>query len=482
MRRLPSLRIHTFHQNPPGHSLNWFLVGWLFFLLPIPMSATHYPDQQYILEGADSLLYQAEQTTNVISLPDNQGIGLIDSALSGTIIFRVQSATEPFNRALPSWNGTAPGGAGGFRVFMRVPYGTGWSPWLEVGYWKENLWAGNKSTSYGDGRIAIDTGIFNSYHSQWQVKIEMKRDAISTASPEIHLLSMTVSDSKTTDEADYSSILNDDPQAIYVDTEHIYQYSVDNDIGGRICSPTSASMVLLSYGIYVDPYEFAVDNRDPYYDIFGVWPRTVQNASEYGLKGTVNRYRTWSETRKVLSNGGRIVMSVGEPISSAGHLIMLAGFDSTGIPIVHDPGRSNGYAYQHSKEALSSSWFVDKGGVAYTFYLEDSTAVGIAPDAGRADASGIPEYLTVSNYPNPFNASTTFRYDIAIQGEVTIRIFDLSGREVSRFSTTHTGAGSYSHRWDGFTVAGQPAPSGQYVYRITLNNRYVSTGKLTVLK
>lgn len=467
------------------YAIKYLLVGFLFGILVIQPSmelqASHYPDQQYMLEGADSLLYEAEQLTNIVALSENEGIGLIDSGTSGSIIFRTQSSAEPFNRALPSWNGKAPGDDGGFRVFIRVPYNSGWSPWLEVGYWKDNLWSGGKSTSYGDGRIAIDTGIFYSYHTQWQFKIEMKRNDLATPSPEIHLLSMTVSDSRTTDEADYFSILNDDPEPIYVDTDHIFQYSVDDEIGGRICSPTSASMVLLSYGIDVDPYQFALDNRDPYYDIFGVWPRTVQNASEYGLKGTVNRYRTWSETREILNNGGRIVMSVGLPISSAGHLIMLAGFDEDGDPIVHDPGRSDGYAYQHSKYSLSHSWF-DKGGVAYTFYLEDSSAVGIQPEDDQTQASVIPEYLTVRNYPNPFNASTTFQYDITVPGEVTIQIVDLSGKEVSRFSTSYSETGSYRHRWDGLNSAGQVVPSGQYFYRITLNNHYVSTGKLTLLR
>jgi len=41
---------------------------------------------------------------------------------------------------LPSWNGTAPGDNGSFRVMMRFPYLTGWSPWLDVGYWKVDLW------------------------------------------------------------------------------------------------------------------------------------------------------------------------------------------------------------------------------------------------------------------------------------------------------------------------------------------------------
>ncbi len=125
-------------------------------------------------------------------------------------------------------------------------------------------------------------------------------------------------------------------------------------------------MILKSYSIEVDPYQFALDTHDPYYNMFGIWPRVVQNASEYGLDGAVTRYRAWSEARTVLANGGRIAMSVGLPLYS-GHLLMLAGFTSDGRPIVHDPAKSNGYSYVYNKTSISQSWF-NKGGIAYTFY------------------------------------------------------------------------------------------------------------------
>ena len=94
-------------------------------------------------------------------------------------------------------------------------------------------------------------------------------------------------------------------------------------------------MALFSYDIEVDPLEFARDTRDPYYGIFGIWPRVVQHASEYGLDGAVTRYRSWSEAREVLAANGRIVISVGPPLY-AGHLMMLAGFTDEGNPIVQD--------------------------------------------------------------------------------------------------------------------------------------------------
>ncbi len=99
-------------------------------------------------------------------------------------------------------------------------------------------------------------------------------------------------------------------------------------------------MALKSFNIDVDELQFARDNYDNYWNLYGIWPRVVQNASEYGVGGAVTRYRTWSDAYQVLANGGRIVMSVGLPLYS-GHLMMLAGFMEDGRVIVHDPAKSS---------------------------------------------------------------------------------------------------------------------------------------------
>lgn len=450
----------------------------IILILSTLAPAAHYPDQQYILEGADSLLFNAD-TTDIIPTQDGKGIQLKNDALNGSIILRAQSSDFPFDIGLPSWNGTAPGDAGGFRVFVRVPSsGGGWTPWLEVGYWKANLWSGDKNTSCNDGYINIDTGIFYDFKSQWQFKVEMKRNSTDVESPTLGLISFTASDERTTDQVNLTAIYNDNPDPIYIDTQHIWQYSVDDQIGGRICSPTSASMVLRSYDIPVDPYQFALDNLDPYYDIFGVWPRTVENASEHGLRGTVNRYRTWSETRPILESGGRVVMSVGSPLYPNGHLIMLAGFNDNGWPIVHDPARSDGYAYIHNKAQLSESWF-NKGGVAYTFYLRDTSAVSTEI---ASESAPIGQFSLAQNYPNPFNGSTNFYYTVPKQSHVSLTIYNLRGELVTQIVDQPQSAGEYTLQWNGIDQQNRSLASGEYIYTLSMDRQIKHSGKLILLK
>ena len=216
-------------------------------------------------------------------------------------------------------------------------------------------------------------------------------------------------------------------------------------------------MILRSYGIPVDPLQFARDTHDPYYDMFGIWPRVVENASEYGLDGAVTRYRSWSQAREVLASGGRIVMSVGPPLYP-GHLMMLAGFSAFGDPIVHDPAQSDGYAYIFDKTDLSRSWF-EKGGVAYTFYPVDTGALAVEHPLA---AGALPEGFRLSqNYPNPFNPTTSIRFQLPEGGRVVLRVFDVVGNEISTLLDEERPAGSHTVMFDGSRLA-----SGVYFYRL----------------
>jgi hypothetical protein len=66
------------------------------------------------------------------------------------------------------------------------------------------------------------------------------------------------------------------------------------------------------------------------------------------------------------------------------------------------------------------------------------------------------------NYPNPFNPTTVIRYEIATASRVTLKVYDLLGREVATLANEQKPAGSYSVTFDGSGLA-----SGIYVYRLT---------------
>ncbi len=442
----------------------------LFLIFSSVLFAQIYPDQFYV-QRIDSIYANIESSEGIKLSPDGKSIMLQDSVKEGYFILKPQSSAEPFNRGLPSWNGSSPYNNAGFKVQMRFPYGSGWSSWLTVGFWKDYIWNSYGATGYGDLNIDIDNVVMTTYRSKWQYKVILTRTNINITSPTINKLSFFVSDSRTTDNVNYTQLLNDKPAAIFIPTGFIYQYGVDPQIGGSICSPTSVAMILKSYGIGVNPYQFAMDNYDPYYNIFGVWPRAVQNAAEHGLDGAVTRYRNWSDAREVLANGGRIAMSIGLPLY-AGHLVMLAGFTSDGRPIVHDPAKSNGYSYLHNKNDLAMSWF-GKGGVAYTFYHPDSVAAGIEEQFANHPVS---DFNLYQNYPNPFNPTTNIMFSIGSAQHVSLKVYDILGKEIEVLLDEEMNAGNYIFNFNGSELS-----SGVYLYKLVAGNRS-ETKKMLLMK
>ncbi len=462
--------------NPKSRIFIAIKTRWLFYFLAVFsvgfLEAENFPDQFYVLQGGDSIWAKVESNSGLELSADGKHIQLQDGINQGYVILQPFQAQYPFNRGLPSWNGTAADQDNGFLIQIRFSYQNSWSPWLTAGYWKEDNWISYGQTSYDGGKIDIDYVKLNDYQERWQFRINMKRASADAPSPTIHKLSFFVSDTRTTKSMDYSKILNDDPDEIFIPTTFICQYDVDDNIGGSICSPTSVSMILLSYGIDVDPLQFAQDTYDSHFDIFGIWPRVVQNASEYGLDGAVTRYRNWSQARQVLANGGRIAMSVGPPLFS-GHLMMLAGFDKNGDPLVHNPGSHNGYAYHFDKGDLSHSWF-DKGGIAYTFYPADSQTVAI----GEPQAlPSIPvQFHLFQNYPNPFNTDTRIRFLIPYSALVRIGLFDMNGRFLQTIFEGQVDAGSHSFIWHASHM-----PTGTYFIRMRAKG-YQQVIKAVLLK
>jgi hypothetical protein len=80
------------------------------------------------------------------------------------------------------------------------------------------------------------------------------------------------------------------------------------------------------------------------------------------------------------------------------------------------------------------------------------------------------------NYPNPFNPSTSISFSIPTRSFVSLKIFDLMGREVSTIVSEEMSAGNYSKQWNAVAL-----PSGVYFYRLQ-SGSYTETKKLVLLR
>lgn len=89
----------------------------------------------------------------------------------------------------------------------------------------------------------------------------------------------------------------------------------------------------------------------------------------------------------------------------------------------------------------------------------------------------VPEAFTLfQNYPNPFNPTTTISFTLPSRSFVSLKIFDLLGREVATIVAEEMSAGSYSKQWNATNVS-----SGIYYYRLHAGT-YIETKKLVLLR
>ena len=87
-------------------------------------------------------------------------------------------------------------------------------------------------------------------------------------------------------------------------------------------------------------------------------------------------------------------------------------------------------------------------------HILENTGEVVVPSSDRfilKRGSALPEIFTLyQNYPNPFNPITTLRYDLPEQAFVTLTIYDMLGREITKLVSTTQEAGFKLVQWDGW--------------------------------
>ncbi len=85
-------------------------------------------------------------------------------------------------------------------------------------------------------------------------------------------------------------------------------------------------------------------------------------------------------------------------------------------------------------------------------------------------------YSLSQNYPNPFNPSTTIEFSIPQSSNVSVKIYDIMGREVATLVNEYRGTGSYIVNWNA-----SGSSSGVYFYKLVAGN-FTETKKMVLSK
>ncbi len=92
-------------------------------------------------------------------------------------------------------------------------------------------------------------------------------------------------------------------------------------------------------------------------------------------------------------------------------------------------------------------------------------------------SSEVPDnFILYQNYPNPFNPSTNLEFEISQLGFVTLKIYDMIGKEIMTLINTNLTPGTYKYKFDASSL-----PGGVYFYKLSSGN-FSNTKKMVVLK
>jgi len=86
------------------------------------------------------------------------------------------------------------------------------------------------------------------------------------------------------------------------------------------------------------------------------------------------------------------------------------------------------------------------------------------------------EYVLSQNYPNPFNPETKISYSLPVEEFVTIKVYDMLGREVTTLVNKKESAGTHEINFNASALS-----SGTYLYKMQAGN-FVTSKKLVLIK
>lgn len=296
----------------------------------------------------------------------------VKNATNNVIVFSKEKVS-PFSQLLFSWNAMRPEkGYFSFYVQARDSKTKRWGNWHRMSDWGAGVQRSYDSKSDGFSRFI-------------HVRLEMKPSHLADAfrikimanhgahMENLKAFTVTIADTHAF-KAESNGEHIDQLSSVHVhNVPKISQFALDHPDNGRICSPTSCTM-LMRYltGNVIDPLEFARRSYDKGLDAYGSWPFNMAHAFERcnGRGWFFNtRLNSFTELHTQLSRGIPVVVSVRGKLPKApreypnGHLLVVVGWDAHKKQVIcHDPASEmhetveKRYDFQDFVRAWELSW------------------------------------------------------------------------------------------------------------------------------
>jgi len=205
-----------------------------------------------------------------------------------------------------------------------------------------------------------------------------------------------------------------------------------------------------------------------------------------GMSITYPKIRFYLERLVPVTVSGTVVDVLGSPIASANVYITRASplyttsttTNASGAFTLQNVPANADYTVTVSKTGYSTaSVEITVGNTDYV--IEEPFELSV--ELGETD--GVAPAVTAlrSNYPNPFNPTTTIAFDTHKEGLVVMEIYNIKGQKVKSLVNEVMPAGYHKIEWNGNDESGRAVGSGVYFYRMVTGD-YVAVKKMVMLK
>jgi len=191
---------------------------------------------------------------------------------------------------------------------------------------------------------------------------------------------------------------------------------------------------------------------------------------------TTNGGRTWSEQQ---SNTWQVLVAIDFFDANEGWVVGWCGC------LLHTTDGGNNWDNSYSEDwgywwddvyftDRNHGWVIGGAGTVYKWIPDTKVTMkekNLIPD----------EFILSQNYPNPFNPETKISYCLPTSGYVTIKIYDITGREIRTLVNARKASGYYNIQWDGKDNNGTNAASGIYIYSMKTSS-FTQSKKMVLVR
>ena len=332
----------------------------------------------------------------------------------GTWETKWQKADFPFDELIYYWNARLEREEG-FRLYVQASFGGGdETPWLYGGFWGRVplVREERKEPKFDQGTLEQDQLLLKKKASQWRFRIvsEGKREL-----SKVPAFGIITTDNHPTPEqsAKMHPAAKQQPSPAILDVALCRQEdSGGNPLKDR-CQSAAVGAAMDYFGTSVPLEQIISFTTDPEYKSFGIWPRTVNTAYEFGFDAYLDRFRDWEKVKKTVAENKVILCSITMPERDTyidppyphigGHIVVLCGLTDDGRVIVTDSARkATGYLEQWRRPDFEKIWMRNKGGVGMV----------ICPPEGAAakhvkNLEAFPDYKTLNAKDEDSTATKT---------------------------------------------------------------------------